>query len=91
MIPDFTSLNYFNLSPQGDGNLDITEDAAIDGISTYPRKGTETLNFFAKIEERQISTYPRKGTETSLPARTKNPAYISAYPRKGTETYQYHS
>ena len=67
MIPDFTSLNYFNLSPQGDGNLDITEDAAIDGISTYPRKGTETLNFFAKIEERQISTYPRKGTETSAP------------------------
>ena len=44
MIPDFTSLNYFNLSPQGDENITGSRSSRTwsPPISTYPRKGTET-------------------------------------------------
>ena len=35
---------YFNLSPQGDGNaLRYASIKPISPISTYPRKGTETM------------------------------------------------
>ena len=33
---------HFNLSPQGDGNQSRGTSAGATGISTYPRKGTET-------------------------------------------------
>ena len=38
-------LCYFNLSPQGDGNGHLVwANITILDISTYPRKGTETIN-----------------------------------------------
>ena len=54
----------FNLSPQGDGNLDRRTLVVELDILTYPRKGTETSAISLDGEWMPISTYPRKGTET---------------------------
>ena len=41
----FGLMPYFNLSPQGDGNKEmLILTHIIAGISTYPRKGTETIS-----------------------------------------------
>ena len=47
-------LCYFNLSPQGDGNLKTIGQYAVPQISTYPRKGTETTVLLNK----QNTTFP---------------------------------
>ena len=58
---------YYNLSPQGDGNV-FCACAGLSGsqITTYPRKGTETLVscLSPPAPAMPITTYPRKGTET---------------------------
>ena len=41
----------------------ITNDTTVI-ITTYPRKGTETLSFSLVCCYSRITTYPRKGTET---------------------------
>ena len=56
-------------------------------ISTYPRKGTETLSRHCiYTKDFNISTYPRKGTETRKSTILIREQLISTYPRKGTET-----
>ncbi len=44
MIPDFTSLNYFNLSPQGDGNQsDSAEQTGTCYFNLSPQKPSQAL------------------------------------------------
>jgi hypothetical protein len=40
----YNSFVLCNLSPQGDGNMSLVIDERIDSITTYPRKGTETVS-----------------------------------------------
>ena len=78
---------YYNLSPQGDGNIYFRcVKAFCLCITIYPRKGTETQIMFKPIYEMDITIYPRKGTETSSFCRQTQPCVITIYPRKGTET-----
>ena len=55
-----------------------------DDISTYPRKGTETVNDGHFRVLVAISTYPRKGTETLFLLFLH--VYNMYHPRKGAKT-----
>ena len=61
MIPDFTSLNYFNLSPQGDGNESRPGEFQHPMISTYPRKGTETYRLRKLDQGKGFQLIPARG------------------------------
>ena len=63
LISDHLELTgNFNLSPQGDGNLDACpHNHGGTRISTYPRKGTETSRWSGTRSDDPISAYPRKG------------------------------
>ena len=65
---------YYNLSPQGDGNDAHIPCLDMAQITTYPRKGTETLLLQPRLPKDTITTYPRKGTETSASGIRKNRA-----------------
>jgi hypothetical protein len=44
MIPDFTSLNYFNLSPQGDGNGNLmTSNKFTSQFQPIPARGRKRI------------------------------------------------
>ena len=56
---------YYNLSPQGDGNLmRMSFPYFLPSITIYPRKGTVTGTCRHQRGLSSITTYPRKGTET---------------------------
>ena len=56
---------YYNLSPQGDGNLIDAVHGTNIHITIYPRKGTETTDVITAVQKAtEITIYPRKGTET---------------------------
>ena len=76
-------LCYFNLSPQGDGNILLGSPLHEDtSISTYPRKGTETrvLNLF--YEEILYFNLSPQGDGNSASPVAFASAAISTYPRK---------
>lgn len=77
-------LCYFNLSPQGDGNNNVSCLSVKDRrISTYPRKGTITLASSRLVNVCPIATYPRKGAKTNPPM---PPDIRKLYhPRKGAK------
>ena len=52
-------------------------------ISTYPRKGTETINICFDAHIPCISTYPRKGTETYSPLRKSPWCAFQLIPARG--------
>ena len=58
-------LCYFNLSPQGDGNLDSLDAGnTVDRFQLIPARGRKPEHHWCFKVFIPISTYPRKGTET---------------------------
>ena len=63
---------YYNLSPQGDGNFVLCPDVLLSHITTYPRKGTETVDLLGSIHI---------GFQLQLiPARGRKPIYSPSSP-----------
>ena len=62
-----SSLRYYNLSPQGDGNRITKISMLFFNIATYPRKGTESQGLLECSEESYCNLSPLGDKKAPLP------------------------